>query len=131
MERNQKVEDYMRTIYRLRENGLVRGAYIARELGVSKPTVCVALKEMEAAGYLSVQSDRTVELTEKGEKIGKSVIERNRVIFGLLTDLGVDKSIADADACLHFRVLACLGEGGQGDQHIFQDGNGFAVTLHS
>ena len=99
MERNQKVEDYMRTIYRLRENGLVRGAYIARELGVSKPTVCVALKEMEAAGYLSVQSDRTVELTEKGEKIGKSVIERNRVIFGLLTDLGVDKSIADADAC--------------------------------
>ena len=99
MERNQKVEDYMRTIYRLRENGLVRGAYIARELGVSKPTVCVALKEMEVAGYLSVQSDRTVELTEKGEKIGKSVIERNRVIFGLLTDLGVDKSIADADAC--------------------------------
>ena len=99
MERNQKVEDYMRTIYRLRENGLVRGAYIARELGVSKSTVCVALKEMEAAGYLSVQSDRTVELTEKGEKIGKSVIERNRVIFGLLTDLGVYKSIAYADAC--------------------------------
>lgn len=99
MERNQKVEDYMKIICRFRENGSVRGAFIARELGVSKPTVCVALKEMEAAGYLSVQSDRTVELTEKGEKIGKSVIERNRVIFGLLTDLGVDKSIADADAC--------------------------------
>ena len=46
MERNQKVEDYMRIIYRLRENGLVRGAYIARELGVTKPTVSVALKEM-------------------------------------------------------------------------------------
>ena len=35
---------------------------------------------------------------QKGEKIGKSVIERNRVLFGLLTDLGVDKKIAVADA---------------------------------
>ena len=99
MERNQKVEDYMRTIYRLQENGLVRGAYVARELGVSKPTVSVALREMEAEGYLAIQSDRTIALTEKGERIGKSVIERNEVIFGLLTDLGVDKRIADADAC--------------------------------
>ena len=99
MEHNQKVEDYMRIIYRLRENGLVRGAYIARELGVSKPTVSVALKEMEAAGYLAIQPDRTVELTEKGEKIGEYVIKRNRVIFGLLTDLGVDKKTAAEDAC--------------------------------
>ena len=99
MERNQKIEDYMKIICRLRENGLVRGAYIARELGVTKPTVSVALKEMEAAGYLSIQPDRTVELTEKGEKIGETVIKRNRVLFGLLTDLGVDKKTADADAC--------------------------------
>ena len=76
MERNQKIEDYMRVIYRLRENGLVRGAYIARELGVTKPTVSVALREMEAAGYLYIQPDRTVELTEKGEKIGEYVIKR-------------------------------------------------------
>ena len=99
MERNQKIEDYMRVIYRLRENGLVRGAYIARELGVTKPTVSVALREMEAAGYLYIQPDRTVELTEKGEKIGEYVIKRYATIYGLLTDLGVDKKIADADAC--------------------------------
>lgn len=99
MERNQKVEDYMRVICHLRENGLVRGAYIARELGVTKPTVSVALREMEAAGYLVLRPDRTVELTEKGEKTGRFVIERHRVLFGLLTDLGVDKEIADADAC--------------------------------
>lgn len=99
MERNQKIEDYMRVIYRLRENGLVRGAYIARELGVTKPTVSVALREMEAAGYIVIQPDRTVELTEKGRTIGENVIKRNRVIFGLLTDLGVDKNTAYADAC--------------------------------
>ena len=89
----------MRVICRLRKNGAVRGAYIARELGVSKPTVSVALREMEAAGFLVIQPDRTVVLTENGEKIGNSVIERNEVIFGLLTDLGVDKKTADADAC--------------------------------
>lgn len=98
MEQNQKVEDYMRVICRLRENGAVRGAYIARELGVTKPTVSVALREMEAAGFLVIQPDRTVELTERGEKIGRYVIERNEVLFGLLTDLGVDKKTADADA---------------------------------
>ena len=99
MEHNQKVEDYMRIIYRLRENGLVRGAYIARELGVTKPTVSVALKEMEAAGYLAIQPDRTVVLTEKGEKIGEYVIKRYETIYRLLTDLGVDKKTAAEDAC--------------------------------
>ena len=98
MEQNQQVEDYMRVICRLRENGAVRGAYIARELGVTKPTVSVALREMEAAGFLVIQPDRTVVLTERGEKIGRYVIERNEVLFGLLTDLGVDKKTADADA---------------------------------
>ena len=99
MEQNQKVEDYMRIIIRLREKGTVRGAYIARELGVSKPTVSVALREMEAEGFLSIQPDRSVELTEKGERLGKYVIERNDVIFGILTALGVDGKTARADAC--------------------------------
>lgn len=99
MERSQKVEAYMRVICRLRENGLVRGAYIARELGVTKPTVSVALKEMEAAGYLHLQPDRTVVLTETGEAIGKQADERTETIYGLLTDLGLDKETANTDAC--------------------------------
>ena len=100
MERNQKVEDYMKIIWSFRENGSVRGAFIARELGVSKPTVSIALKGMEAAGYLILNPDRTIELTEKGEKIGNDVIKRNEAISGLLTDLGVDKKTADEDACV-------------------------------
>ena len=99
MKNNHRTEDYMRVIYRLREHGLVRGVYIARELGVSKPTVSVALKEMEAEGYVIINSDHTVELTEKGEKTAQYVAQRNHVIFGLLTDLGVDKLKAGKDAC--------------------------------
>ena len=96
---NQKVEDYMKTIYRLREEGVVRGAYIARELGVTKPTVSVSLKEMEEAGYLKIQPDRTVILTQKGEEIASRIVERNKIIFELLTYLGVNCETAYDDAC--------------------------------
>ena len=96
---NQKVEDYMKTIYRLREEGVVRGAYIARELGVTKPTVSVSLKEMEEAGYLTIQPDRTVILTQKGEEIASRIVERNKIIFELLTYLGVNRETAYDDAC--------------------------------
>ena len=99
MERNQKIEDYCRVVLRLRENGFVRGAYIARELGVTKPTVSVALREMEAAGYLLIRRDRTVDLTDKGEETARYVEDRNHVLYGLLTDLGVDEKIASEDAC--------------------------------
>lgn len=96
---NQKVEDYMKTIYRLREEGVVRGAYIARELGVTKPTVSVSLKEMEEAGYLTILPDRTVILTQKGEEIASRIVERNKIIFDLLTNLGVNRETAYDDAC--------------------------------
>lgn len=96
---NQKVEDYMKTIYRLREEGVVRGAYIARELGVTKPTVSVSLKEMEEEGCLKIQPDRTVKLTQKGEKIASRIVERNKIIFELLTYLGVNRETAYDDAC--------------------------------
>lgn len=99
MGKNQKVEDYMKAIYHLRENGVVRGAYIARDLGVTKPTVSVSLKEMEEAGYLKILPNRTVELTPKGEGIAQQVVARNQIIYGLLTDLGVNKDVAFEDAC--------------------------------
>lgn len=99
MRGNKKIEDYMKVIYQLREEGVVRGAYIARELGVTKPTVSVSLKEMEEAGYLNILKNRTVELTEKGEEIAQRVVERNQLIYGLLTDLGVSDKIAHRDAC--------------------------------
>lgn len=99
MERSQKTEDYMKLIYNLRKNGSVRGAYIARELKVAKPTVSDSLKRMETAGLISINYDRTIELTKEGEAIAESVIGRNRVIFELLTVLGVDTKTAEDDAC--------------------------------
>ena len=89
----------MKVIYRLQKNDLVRGVDIAREFGVSKPTVSVALKKMEDSGLVRVHLSRSVELTEKGERIAREVTERYDALYGLLTALGVDEQTAHKDAC--------------------------------
>ena len=99
MKQNRKTEDYMKVIYRLQENDLVRGVDIARELGVTKPTVSVAIKRLEEAGLVTVYLSRSVRLTEEGERIAREVTERYEAVFGLLTALGVDEETAHADAC--------------------------------
>ena len=99
MKQNRKIEDYMKVIYRLRGGSPVRGVEIARKLGVSKPTVSIALKEMEAAGLVVVGTGRAIELTAQGEAIARDVNERYDALLGLLTDLGVDESVAREDAC--------------------------------
>ena len=99
MKQNKRVEDYMKIIYRHRENDLVRSVDIAHELGVSKPTVSVALKNMEASGLVIFHPDMSIELTQEGERIAREVTERYNALYGLLTDLGVDDQTARDDAC--------------------------------
>lgn len=99
MKRNKRVEDYMKIIYRHREKDFARSVDIARELGVSKPTVSVALKKMEASGLIIFHQDMGIGLTPEGERIAREVTERYNALYGLLTDLGVDEQTARDDAC--------------------------------
>ena len=99
MKRNKRVEDYMKIIYRHREKDFARSVDIARELGVSKPTVSVALKKMEASGLIFFHQDMGIGLTPEGERIAREVTERYNALYGLLTDLGVDEQTARDDAC--------------------------------
>ena len=99
MKRNKRVEDYMKIIYRHREKNFARSVDIARELGVSKPTVSVALKKMEASGLIFFHQDMGIGLTPEGERIAREVTERYNALYGLLTDLGVDNETARDDAC--------------------------------
>ena len=77
----------------------MRGVDIARDLGVTKPTVSVALKKLENSGFITIHLSRSVELTREGERIARDVTERYNTLFGLLTDLGVDEQTARDDAC--------------------------------
>lgn len=99
MKQRKTVEDYLKTIYLLSKKREVHGAYIAEELGVSKPTVSVSLKALEREGYLTRDENHAVCLTEAGLKIAKATYERHQTFQALLEDLGVDGKTAAADAC--------------------------------
>ena len=75
--REQTVKEYLSTIYMLASYGAVRASYIAKEMLVSRPSVSVALKTLENDGYLRVDGDHLIHLTEAGKrKAEESVCEK-------------------------------------------------------
>lgn len=99
MKQKKSVEDYLKTIYTLSKRKAVHGSDIAGELGVSRPTVSVALKDLAEEGYIFVDDAHEVHLTEKGKQIAEDTYERHNTFCRLLTGLGVDEKTAAADAC--------------------------------
>lgn len=89
----------MKTIYTLSKNGAVHGASIAEKLGVSRPTVSVYLKNLQAEGYICMDENRAVWLTEKGAPIAEEIYERHVTLRRFLEKLGVDRETAAQDAC--------------------------------
>jgi len=95
----KSVEDYLKTIYTLSKRKAVHGSDIAGELGVSRPTVSVALKDLAGEGYVFVDGAHEVHLTEKGRRIAEDTYERHSTFCRLLTGLWGDEKTAAADAC--------------------------------
>ncbi len=119
MKLKRSTEDYLKIIYILSRQREVHGADIAEELGVSRPTVSIALKALEGEGYITRDDSRAICLTEEGLDIAKSTYERHQTFQTMLESLGVDHETAAADACLmehavspeSFRALKGLAEG--------------------
>lgn len=99
MKQKKSTEDYLKTIYVLNYTDGVRGVDIANHLNVSRPTVSVALKALEQEGYVWMNEQHLVFLTELGLKIARETYERNQFFQELLLDLGVDRETAVRDAC--------------------------------
>ena len=99
MKQKKSVEDYLKGIYTLSKRKAVHGADIAGELGVSRPTVSVALKALAEEGYVFADDTHEIHLTEKGKRIAEDTYERHSTFCRLLTGLGVDEKTAAADAC--------------------------------
>ena len=96
----QSAEDYFETIYMLKQkNGSVRAIDVVNELGFSKPTVSVALKNYKEAGLVTVSENGHLSLTALGREIAEPIYERHNLIADFLVALGVDKEIACQDAC--------------------------------
>ena len=77
----------------------MHGSDIAGELGVSRPTVSVALRALAEEGYVFADDGHEIHLTEKGKRIAEDTYERHSTFCRLLTGLGVDEKTAAADAC--------------------------------
>ena len=87
MKQKKTIEDYLKTIYLLLERQeTVRGVDIARSLRVSRPTVSVALRELAAEKFLSLNTSHEVQLTEKGRQLAQDICERHHTFQQLLTD---------------------------------------------
>ncbi len=97
---HESAEDYLEAIYMLSmEKGFVRSIDIANSLGFSKPSVSVAMKQLEENGYISRDGDRMLHLEKKGLAIAKRIYERHETIAAVLMSLGVGQENAYKDAC--------------------------------
>jgi Mn-dependent DtxR family transcriptional regulator len=97
---HESAENYLETILILSLKGnQVRSIDIVNELEYSKPSVSIAMKNLRTQGYISVDADGFIALTEKGRKIANSMYERHVAISDWLIFLGVDKKTAVKDAC--------------------------------
>ena len=92
-------EDYLKLIYTLSRKGEVRGADLADELDVKRPTVCVYLKRLVANGDIVMDEHHCVRLTEQGLAIAESTLDKHGMLLALFQDLGVPSCIATEDAC--------------------------------
>lgn len=84
----------------------VRSIDIANELGFSKPSVSVAMKNLRTSGHILVNDAGHIALTETGLNIASSVLERHSVLSRMLMALGVDPEIASEDACRIEHVIS-------------------------
>ena len=92
-------EMYLETIYVLSKNGVVRSLDVAEYMGFSKPSVSRAVGLLKQGGYLLMDKDGYLTLTESGLDVAKKIYERHTLLSKFLVRLGVDEKTAAEDAC--------------------------------
>jgi Mn-dependent DtxR family transcriptional regulator len=94
-------EDYLETILLIQErNGVVRSVDVANEMGYSKPSVSRAMGILRTAGYIVMEENGLIVLTELGRDKATGIYQRHLAIAGFLENsLGVSKETALRDAC--------------------------------
>ena len=99
MKIQESAENYLETILMLgKAKGNVRSIDIATALSFSKPSVSVAMKNLRENGYILMDKDGFIALTEKGHEIAETIYERHTLLSSFLMYLGVSKETATQDA---------------------------------
>ena len=100
-------EDYLEAILVLqKKKGMVRSADVARHMDVSKPSVCHAVATLKKGGFLLMDGDHFLHLTDLGREVAEDTYEKHRFFTEMLTNVGVDPITAERDACRIEHVIS-------------------------
>lgn len=100
MKKDETIQNYLEAIYIISLNKQrVRAIDVVNYLHFSRPTVSIALKQLEDEEYISIENN-TISLTNKGREVASEMYERHEYIAKILMKLGVSKQTAYEDSCL-------------------------------
>ena len=105
---HQSGEDYLEAILLLqKEKEMVRSVDVARHMGVSKPSVCHAVSTLKAGGFLTMDEDFFLRLTDVGREVAEQTYEKHCFFTRLLIEAGVEPRIAaEQEACCMEHVIS-------------------------
>jgi len=93
-------EDYLEAILILEQKrSYVRSSDVAEQMKVTKPSVTNATRLLKEGGFLTMDGDKQIHLTELGREVAASIYERHCVLTEGLIYLGVDPETAEQEAC--------------------------------
>ena len=93
-------EDYLEAMLMMQEkHGYIRSIDIAEYLGVTKPSVSYTTKRLKENGYITMDKDGLITLTESGLAIANKMLDRHHTLTRFLMALGIDEKTAEQDAC--------------------------------
>ena len=107
MEIHASGEDYLEAILVLHKKmGTVRSVDVARHMEVSKPSVCHAVATLKKGGFLLIDVDHFLHLTDLGREVAEATYEKHRFFTDRLIAAGVDPETAERDACRIEHVIS-------------------------
>ena len=100
-------EDYLEAILVLHKKmGMVRSVDVARHLEVTKPSVCHAVATLKKGGFLLMDENHFLHLTDIGREVAETTYEKHRFFTDRLIEAGVDPESAERDACRIEHVIS-------------------------
>jgi Mn-dependent DtxR family transcriptional regulator len=97
---HESAEDYLETILILFErNGQVRSIDIVNEMNFSKPSISIAMKKLRENGYIRMDVNGLITLTDEGRLIAERIYSRHKLLTKVLEAIGIDEKKAEEEAC--------------------------------
>ncbi len=100
MKIQKAAEDYLEAMLMMKEKrGYIRSIDVAEQLGVTKPSVTYSTKRLRENGYITMDRDGLITLTDAGMEIADRIYTRHKLLTEFFVRLGVDEKTAREDAC--------------------------------